>query len=267
MSLPDIWRLDGRVGVVVGGAGALGFDIADALASAGCELVVTARTVERAGKAAATLRGRHGVETSGLLLELASHDSIARCAEHAREWRGRIDILVNCAGGGAGVGEPSLFARAPRDIAATIATNLLGTIYCCREFAPPMVAQRSGKIINVASIAGLIGRDRTLYRRHGVREPPVDYAAAKAGVLGFTRDLAASLASDGVQVNGLSPGGFDKGTLPPAFVSAYAELTPLARMGIVGRDLKGAALFLASSASDYITGQNLVVDGGFSVVK
>lgn len=106
-----------------------------------------------------------------------------------------------------------------------------------------------------------------MYRQNGVREQPVDYAAAKAGVLGFTRDLAAFLAPDCVQVNALSPGGFDKEALPRNFVSAYGDMTPLGRMGRVDADLKGAVLFLASPASDYVTGQNLVVDGGFSVVK
>jgi NAD(P)-dependent dehydrogenase (short-subunit alcohol dehydrogenase family) len=267
MNVPPTWRLDGNVAIVTGGSGALGFDIADALAGAGCNVVLTARAHDRATKAAADLEARQAVATLGLPLELGDHGSIARCAEQALAWRGRIDILINCAGGGSGQTEPNLFAREPSDIAATIATNLLGTIYCCREFARPMIAQRRGKIINVASIAGAIGRDRALYRRHGVREPPVDYAAAKAGVMGFTRDLAALVAPDSVQVNAICPGGFDKGTLPAAFVADYAELTPMGRMGTVGRDIKGAALFLASPASDYITGQILVVDGGFSVVK
>jgi NAD(P)-dependent dehydrogenase (short-subunit alcohol dehydrogenase family) len=260
-------QLEGRVAVVTGGSGRLGFAIADALAGAGCPVVLTSRSVERAEAAAAALRQRHPVEVLALPLELSDCRSIARFADQAHSWRGRIDILVNSAGGGSGTTEANLFQRDPAEIAMTIATNLVAVIYCCREICRHMVAKRSGKVINVASMAGLIGRDRRIYRQHSVREPPVDYAAAKAGVLGLTRDLAAFLAPYRVQVNAICPGGFDKGTLPRGFVSAYADMTPLGRMGRVGTDLQGVVLFLASAASDYVTGQNIVVDGGFSVVK
>jgi len=126
-----------------------------------------------------------------------------------------------------------------------------------------MAQQGSGKIINLGSIAGLVGRDRSIYRRNDMNEQPVDYAAAKAGVIGMTRDLAAFLAPYGVYVNSISPGGFERGQ-PEGFIEDYGERTPLGRMGRDGIDIKGAALFLASSASDYVAGENLVVDGGFS---
>jgi NAD(P)-dependent dehydrogenase (short-subunit alcohol dehydrogenase family) len=100
-----------------------------------------------------------------------------------------------------------------------------------------------------------------------MRGQPVDYAAAKSGIVGLTRDLAGLLGPKGVCVNCISPGGFDRGNLPPKFVEAYSDRTPLGRMGRDGIDLKGVALFLASPASDYVTGQNLVVDGGFSIWK
>ena len=130
-----------------------------------------------------------------------------------------------------------------------------------------MIEQKAGKIINIASIAGIVGRDRRMYQRTGLRQQPVDYAAAKAAVIGMTRDLAAVFAPYGVLVNAISPGGFhgpDR-PLPEEFAKAYSDRTPLGRMGRDGIDLKGAALFLASAASDYVTGQNLVVDGGFTI--
>ena len=98
-------------------------------------------------------------------------------------------------------------------------------------------------------------------------EQPIDYAAAKAGVIGMTRDLAAFMAPYGVCVNCISPGGFKSGNLPEEFVKSYSDATALGRMGRMGHDIKGAALFLASPASDYITGHNLIVDGGFSIWK
>ncbi len=128
-----------------------------------------------------------------------------------------------------------------------------------------MVPQRKGRIINIASIAGLVGRDRRLYQRNQIKEQAVDYAAAKAGVIGLTRDLAAVLAPDGINVNAISPGGFAREDLPSSFVRDYSERTPLGRMGADESDLSGAVVFLAAPASAYITGHNLVVDGGFSI--
>jgi len=125
-----------------------------------------------------------------------------------------------------------------------------------------MVERGSGKIINIASIAGLCGRDRRMYARAGMKGQPVDYAAAKAGVIGMTMDLAGYLSPHGVYVNAISPGGFERGQ-PEQFIRDYSDRTPLGRMGRDGIDLKGAVLFLASPASDYVTGQNLTVDGGF----
>ena len=104
-----------------------------------------------------------------------------------------------------------------------------------------------------------------MYRRNNMAGQPVDYAAAKAGVLGMTRDLAALLSPSGVYVNAIAPGGFGPRELSAGFVNDYSDRTPLGRMGRDGFDLKGATLFLASPASDYVTGQTLVVDGGFTI--
>jgi NAD(P)-dependent dehydrogenase (short-subunit alcohol dehydrogenase family) len=177
-------------------------------------------------------------------------------------------VLVNNAGGGSGASEAHLFRRSPEAVEEMIRTNLTGVLFCCREAGKIMAEQGHGKIISIASIAGLVGRDRRMYDRSAMNGQPVDYAAAKAGVVGMTRDLAAVLAPHGVCVNSISPGGFEKpGELPDSFVKDYADETMLGRWGRMGFDIKGAALFLASAASDYVTGHNLVVDGGFSVFK
>jgi NAD(P)-dependent dehydrogenase (short-subunit alcohol dehydrogenase family) len=174
-------------------------------------------------------------------------------------------VLVNNAGGTPAGSPGPLFDRAPEDIENLIAVNLTGMLFCCKAFGKRMGDQGSGKIINISSVAALVGRDRRMYRRNDMAGQPVDYAAAKAGILGMTRDLAALLAPAGVCVNAIAPGGFGPRELPSGFVNDYSDRTPLGRMGCDGVDLKGAALFLASSASDYITGHTLVVDGGFSV--
>jgi len=200
-------------------------------------------------------------------LDVLNYDDVEAFAQKALAWKGRVDVLVNNAGGNTKCKSAHLFTRTPEEMELLISTNLLGTLYCCKSFGRIMADRGHGKIINIASIAGLGGRDRRVYERNGMLGQPVDYAAAKAGIIGMTRDLAALLSPMGVLVNAISPGGFGPRDIPPGFVKDYSDRTPLGRMGRDGIDLKGAALFLASPASDYVTGQNLVVDGGITLWK
>jgi len=259
--------LDGKVALVTGGARDLGSDIAVALAEAGADVIVTSRTLAKAQDGAEAIKSRCGVDTVGLQLDHCDWPDVERVTKEAHDWRGRVDILVNNAGGSAGTGPTNLFERSPEDIVTLVNVNVIGPLYCCKAVGALMIEQGSGKIINIASIAGLIGRDRSMYRRNAVNEQPIDYATAKAGVIGMTRDLAGLMSPHGVCVNAISPGGFGKGLLPDGFVRDYSASTMLGRMGRMGIDLKGAAVFLASAASDYVTGANIVVDGGFSIWK
>ncbi len=263
-SVFELFRLAGKVALVVGGARHLGYDMAEALAEAGADVVVTSREEAAADRAARCLAETFPIQARAFALDHRNSDRVAEVFGAAVRWRGRIDILVNNAGGGSGVGPCHVLEREPAEAENLIATNLIGTLHCCQAAARTMVEKRAGKIVNVASVAGLVGRDRRMYARHGLRGQPVDYAAAKAGVIGLTRDLAATLAPYGVYVNAISPGGFARPEMPPSFVREYSDRTPVGRMGRDGIDMKGAVLFLASAASDYVTGQNLVVDGGFS---
>jgi NAD(P)-dependent dehydrogenase (short-subunit alcohol dehydrogenase family) len=264
-SVFDLFRLDGKIALVVGGARHLGYDMADALAEAGCGLVITSRTLATAEAAARQLADAHGVVTRAFVLDHRNHRGVASVVQAAQAWKGKIDILINNAGGGSGQSPAHLFERDPTEVENLIAVNLTGPLHCCQEVGRIMAAQRSGKIINIASVAALLGRDRRIYQRNGLKGQPIDYAAAKAGIVGMTRDLAGLLSPYGVCVNAISPGGFERADMPRGFVRDYSERTPLGRMGRDGIDLKGAALFLASAASDYVTGHNLVVDGGFSL--
>lgn len=264
-SVFDLFRLKGKVALVVGGAHHLGYDMASALADAGSDLVITSRTLATAQKAAADLAAAHKVEVLPLALDNRRHQEVAKAVQAAKSWRGRIDILINNAGGGSGASPAHLFARDPAEVENLIAVNLTGVLHCCQEVGRVMAEQGHGKIINVASVAALVGRDRRVYERNNLKGQPIDYAAAKAGVVGLTRDLAGLLSPYGVCVNAISPGGFERPDMPRGFVKDYSDRTPLGRMGRDGVDLKGAALFLASAASDYVTGHNLVVDGGFSL--
>ena len=265
MSVFEMFRLDGRVGIVTGAHAWLGYDMACALAEAGCHIVITSRQRSRAQETADKIGNAHGVDTLALTMDQRFHDQVAVMAKEAYEWKGRIDVLINNAGGGSGSSPARIHERSPDDELNLIATNLSGVLFCCKEVSRYMVEAGYGKIINIASTAGLVGRDRRMYDRSGMTGQPVDYAAAKAGVIGLTRDLAAMLSPKGVYVNAISPGGFEKpGGLPDTFVKDFADRAMLGRWGRMGVDIKGAALFLASAASDYVTGHNLVVDGGFS---
>ena len=265
MSTLASFRLDGRVSVVTGGTRGLGYDIADALAEAGSDLVITSRRQEAVDAAADKFREAHGVQVLPLALDHCDFDQVVAVAQQATGWQGRIAVLVNNAGGGVG-GIPDLFERPPEAITRMIETNLIGPMYCCREFGRVMVEAGRGSIINIASIAGMCGRDRRMYERTGIGQQPIDYAAAKGGVISMTMDLAGYLTPKGVRVNAISPGGFERGQVQ-TFIDAYSDATPMDRMGRDGVDLKGAILFLASDASAYVTGQNLAVDGGFVMWK
>lgn len=244
MTIREMFDLSGQVAVVTGGARHLGFDMADVLAEAGCDLVITSRQLAQAQAAAEKLRARHGRQVLPLALDVAELGQVQELAQRLEAWQGRVDILINNSGGSPGAG-PNLFERQPEEIRELLSVNLLGTLYCARQIGLIMVRQGRGKIINIASVAGIVGRDRRMYQRLNMRGQPLDYTAAKAGIIGLTRDLAALLSPQGVHVNCISPGGFARENLSPEFVKAYSERTPLGRMGRQGSaDLKGATLFL-----------------------
>ena len=261
--ITSMFNLSDRVTLITGGARDFGVEIAEVLGGAGSNLVITSRSLASAEKTAEILHEKLGVDVLPLQLEVTDATAVSDVAHRAREWKGQIDVLVNNAGGGSGKGSGHLFERSTEDADRLLAVNLNGCLYCCRAVGRIMANQGHGKIINIASIAGLIGRDRRMYDRHGMAGQPIDYAAAKAGVIGMTSDLAGLLTPMGVHVNAISPGGFNR-NLPEGFVRDYADRTPLGRMGRDGIDLRGAVLFLATAASDYVTGHNLIVDGGFT---
>lgn len=261
--MEDRFSLQGKVAVVTGATGTFGSEFCRAFAAHGADIVLACRTAEKGEALAQELR-EQGVDTKVILWDATDVESIKELAKQAKEWKGHVDVLMCNAGGNSNTSAHHFFDRSDFDIRRTVETNLLSVLYCCREFGRIMKEQRSGAIINIASIAGVIGRDRRMYQRAGGGfENLIDYAASKGGIISATRDMAAVLAPYGVRVNSISPGGFDNGC-SDIFRKCYGEDTPLGRMGKGGQELGGAALFLASDASSYVTGHNLVVDGGFT---
>lgn len=266
-TVQKLFDLQGKIAVVTGAASGLGRDMAKILCECGCHVIITSRDKERAVLAAQEISKETGVNVTGMALDQRQYASCEALMAEVVQKFGRIDILINNAGGGSGAGECNFLERDPAAIQNMIDTNLTGSLFCSKAACAYMAEQKSGKIINLGSIAGIVGRDREMYRKVNKMEQPVEYAAAKGGVIAFTRDLAAFMAPYGVTVNCISPGGFDKGELKENFIQAYSELTPFRRMGRMYSDLLGAVVYLASDASGYVTGQNLVVDGGFSSCK
>lgn len=257
MTVLDRFRLDDQVAVVTGGTGLYGTPFALALAEAGAHVAITSRNADAAQKAAGELAEK-GMQASGYQLDLASEDSIAGCVRSVLQDLGHIDVLVNNAvhrqGG-------DLFSTTAADWAATSAVNSRGLFLMTQAVASAMRQQRSGSIVNIGSIYGLVGPDFPVYDGTDMTSP-IFYAYDKAGMVGFTRYLASALGRDGVRVNCLCPGGL-MDEQPAPFVAAYEARTPLGRLAN-DDDVTGALVFLASDASRYVTGVALPVDGGWT---
>ena len=260
--LADMFRLDGKVAMVTGGGQNLGLDMAEALAEAGADLVITSRGLPKVQAQAERIEKEHGVRVLPLALDVTCEDSVDAAFAALEDAYGRLDILVNNAGGNA--------CRVPfEDVGkeqwdATMAINITGTFLCAQRAVRMMIPRKSGSIVNISSISGMVGRDRSVYEGSPDMVPNhVAYSTAKAALLGLTRDLAAAMGKHGIRVNAISPGGFERGQ-PAEFIRRYSAQTMLGRMGRDGVDLKGAVVYLASDASAYVTGENLAVDGGFA---
>jgi NAD(P)-dependent dehydrogenase (short-subunit alcohol dehydrogenase family) len=247
----SLFDLSGRVAVVVGGTSGIGRAIALGLADAGADVVATGRRRELVEKAAAEIRGR-GRRSLPLASDVADAMSMAALRDACIGELGRLDIVVAAAGITRRV---ATLQMDEADWDRILDTNLTGVMRTCRVFGAKLVEQRSGRIITIASLASFIGL-------HEVAA----YTASKAGVAGLTRALAVEWARYGVTVNAIAPGVFETDLNRELLRSGRGEefkmRTPMARFGRV-EELVGAAVFLASDASSFVTGQVLAVDGGF----
>ena len=264
MCSEQAFPLAGKRAMVTGGCQNFGLEIVTGLAQAGAKIIITSRDQDKAVQRAAELSGQLNAEIVGMPMDLCREPSIIGLFDRVKEEFGTLDILVNNAGGHSPKACGYLERETLESWNAFIEPNLTGTFLTTREYARLMMARRSGCIINIASISSLVGRDRSVYPPPMIPNP-VAYTAAKAGLIGLTYDTAAYLGDYGIRVNCISPGGFER-TQPQAFIDAYSSRTMLKRMGQNG-DLKGVVVFLASEAASYITGHNLVVDGGFTRYK
>ena len=266
MNIWELFKLDGKVAIVTGGARNLGFDMALALAEAGADIIITSRTLYKAEVSAKKIADTTNRTVLHQKLDVRNEKQIMAMVDRVIKKFGKIDILVNNAGNVYSTPYTAPFEkRSLKHWQEVIDVNLTGVFLCSKYVvAKTMMPAKFGNIINIGSTAGIIGKDRRVYEGTNMGGATLDYHAAKGGVISMTRDMAVYLAPFCIRVNCISPGGFYR-KQPESFVKNYSKTIPMGRMGIDGKEIKGAAVFLASEASSYITGHNIVIDGGGTI--
>ncbi len=267
----DKFNLKGNTVLVTGGGGLLGRQFALALAQAGADVMLADLAYEAAADQAEVIRAE-GLSAEALAVDVVDPDSTRAMVEQTLARFGRLDVLINSA-----ALDPKFDPQHQSEQIANafetysleawrkaLDVNLTGMFLASQAAVQPMLAQGKGVIINICSTYGLNGPDQRIYiRPDGTRSyKPVYYSVTKAGVLGFTRYLAAYYAGKNIRVNALTPGGVYN-QHDEVFVKAYSAKTILGRMANID-EMSAAMLFLASDASSYMTGANLIVDGGWT---
>jgi NAD(P)-dependent dehydrogenase (short-subunit alcohol dehydrogenase family) len=262
--IADLLRMDGHVAIVTGGTGHLGTTFGEALAECGAHVVLVDLDDEHCAASAKRLSTHGGVEAMGLAADLADAAAPRRIVERVFAKYGRIDSIVNNAAltgatvlNGYAVPFHQQTAAAWR---AALDVNLSAAFFLTQAASSILERSSCGTVVNIGSIYGVVGPNMALYGGTPMGNPAA-YAASKGGLLQLTRYLATVLAPR-VRVNTIVPGGIARGQ-PKAFVDRYISLTPMGRMGTED-DFKVAVAYLASRASSYMTGQSLVIDGGWT---
>lgn len=256
-TLASLFDLSGKTAFITGGSRGLGSEIAEGLSEAGANLFLLARRERWLAPAVEQLRDR-GAPCGGTLCDVSDPEQVDRAVSQALEQFGGIDILINNAGVTWGAPPEEMPFEKWKQV---VDVNLTGTWLCSQAVGREMLERGHGVMVNIASISGLVGSV-------GVEMSIPGYAASKAGVLGLTRELAAQWGPRGIRVNAIAPGFFPSRMtekLLERMQRQYEANVPLRRVGRTG-ELKGTAVFLASDASSYITGQTIVVDGGATAV-
>ena len=270
-TIMDKFSLEGRTALVTGGAGLLGRQFTQALGEAGAKVVVADLNLAQAAAHAGTLTDS-GIDALPVQVNVTDPASVSGMVASAVNHFGSLDVIVNSAALDPKFDPDNMDAQSGNAFESypleawqkAIDVNLTGMFLTCQAAARQMVAQDYGKIINICSTYGLVGPDQRLYERpDGPRQyKPVYYTVSKAGVLGLTKYLATYYAGTNIRVNALTPGGVYN-QHDETFLKAYSSRTVIGRMANQD-EMSGAIVFLASEASSYMTGANLVVDGGWT---
>lgn len=256
--MKNYFDLTGQVAVVTGASTGLGVQMAKAFASQGANIVLIARRKNLLDENAAAIEKEFGVKALAIPCDITDTEAVKAAVKATMDAFGRVDILVNNAGTGAVAPAVDI---TDEQFNNELKIDLFGSFICAREFAKEMLKRKYGRIINIASMYGLVGN---------MAATCAPYHAAKGGVVNLTRALAAEWGKDGITVNSICPGYFwtplTKDTLETDWFAAYAKgAIPLGRYGKED-ELDTCALFLASPASSYVNGQNIAVDGGYTAI-
>ena len=270
MDVREAFLLDNKVAIVTGACGLLGRQHCAALAEAGASVVAADLQAEPCKILAAELGTKH----LGIGIDVSNRESLNNALQTILQQYGRIDVLVNNAAindmfeNPLLAAEQSRFENYPFHLwEQSLKVNISGVFLCSQVFGPVMAAQNSGSIINIASTYGVVAPDQSIYKNEKGEQTffkSPSYPVTKSAVIGFTKYLAAYWGHRNVRVNALSPGGVEN-SQEPFFVQNYARKTLLNRMA-TPQDYKAAIVFLASDASQYMTGANLIIDGGWTAV-
>ena len=246
-----LFDLSGKTAFVSGATHGLGMAMATGLAEAGASIIISSTSSDKLNQALADYKSK-GFDASGVVLDVTDDEQVASVASNILSER-QVDVLVNNAGI---IKRIPALEMSPHEFREVIDVHLTGSFHMAQQFAKPMVARQSGKIINICSMMSELGRNTV-----------TAYAAAKGGLKMLTRNLATEWAKHNIQVNGIGPGYFATSQTEPIRVNGHpfndfiVNRTPAGRWGETD-DLKGTAVFLASGASDFINGQIIYVDGG-----
>ncbi len=262
-SVHELMSLQGRVAAITGGAGHIGCSFAQSLAELGCDICILDVAKDRAEEVASSLRDTYRVKVSSFVADITDEREVAEMAQHIAGAHQRLDILINNAAypslsvaeDGKKLEDQTLEQWEPN-----VNVCLRGTFLTTRAVTPLLRQSKSASIVNIASIYGVVGPDMRLYDGLDMGNSAW-YAAAKGGIVQLTRYLASTLAPS-IRVNCIAPGGVWRNQ-PESFRVRYERRTPLQRMA-VEEDLCGAAVYFASDLSSYVTGQVLLVDGGWT---
>lgn len=254
----ELFRLDGRVALVTGGAGLYGTPISRALGQAGAKVIIASRDRDKCEARAEELRGE-GLDCRGEVLDQGDVESIRGLRDRIESAQGPLDVLIN----NAVCRTPTHYDEAtPEQWAEALRVNITGVHFCTLHFSEGMRRRGQGSIVNIASIYGVVAPKFSIYEGLEFSSPP-SYAFEKGGLIAYTRYCASLFAAEGVRVNCVSPGGYYSGQ-SDVFVDRYDARVPLGRMA-GDADILGPIIFFASEASRYVTGVNLLVDGGLTI--
>lgn len=256
----ELCDLSGRVAAITGGGGNLGTVFARVLAGAGAKVALIDIQEGSLSQVATDLRAA-GADVETIRCDVSDAAAVKACFEAIAARFGRLDVLVNNAAGKSDHFFSDLEGLPLEDWDRVLAINLTGPFLCTKAAIPLLRASGHGSIVNIGSIYGIVSPDPRVYEGTRIQTPPV-YMASKGGVLALTRYVAVYHARDGIRCNALSPGGVEAGQ-ERSFIDHYSARAPLGRMARAD-EMAGAMLYLASDASSYMTGHNLVVDGGWT---